>query len=219
MHGIAKFISKKILPTVLARACKSRIPRSGDEGARVNCFITAIDRPNTPYVIVVNLVGEELECIEWDGSSYSLDRKIPLSTLSLADFRITHYYGYSEILYSGLLDFIRGRLLFWPYIKIHAVRILNHFDQYLFNKKKLITKQRADLLRFLIDRTLDGKAEHDPMDLMTDLYSLKWVLHPHGDDQQRKLEFYLDCLVETGELRKVNHIYVLTGFALRAIEE
>jgi hypothetical protein len=37
--------------------------------------------------------------------------------------------------------------------------------------------------------------------------------------QHQKVEFYLDSLVDTGELKKINYEYVLTGNALRAIEE
>ncbi len=219
MHPLAQRLCKIVLPKVLGRACESRIPRSGDEGAKVNCFVTSIDRANEPYLIVLGLAGNDLNCIEWDGTSYKIKRTIPLSSLNLADFRITHYYGHSEIQYSGLLDFVRNRLLPWTYLQIHVVRQLSGLDQYLFNKKKLVTKQRTDLLKFLIERALDGKTEHEPLDLMTDLYSMKWFLHPHGEEEQRKLEFYLDALVETGELRKINYKYVLTGFALRAIED
>lgn len=32
------------------------------------------------------------------------------------------------------------------------------------------------------------------------------------------MEFYLECLVETGELKKANYKNVFTGHALRAIE-
>lgn len=219
MNSLSQRICKLVLPSVLGKACDARIPRSGEEGAKVNCFVTAIDRADDPYLIVLGLSGKELTCLEWAGSSYSVDRTIGLESLSLTDFRVTHYYGHSEILYSGLLDYIRNRIVPWPYLQIHVVRRFSGIDQYLFNKKKLVTKQRNDLLKFLIERTLDGKTEHEPLDLMTDLYSIKWVLHPHGDSQQRKLEFYLDALVETGELRKINYKYVVTGFALRAIEQ
>jgi hypothetical protein len=68
-------------------------------------------------------------------------------------------------------------------------------------------------------RTLDGQNEHELLELMTDLHSIKWVLHPRGDAEHRKLEFYLDALVDTGELKKINYKYILTGLALRAIEE
>lgn len=219
MNPIAQHLFKPVLRKVLGRACESRIPRSGDEGAKVNCFVTSIDREGDPYLIVLSLFGNDLSCIEWDGSKYCIERTLPLESLRLAEFRITHYYGHSEIQYSGVLDFLRNRLLPWPYLQIHVVRKLSGLDQYFFNKKKLITRQRSDLLKFLIERALDGKTDHEPLDLMTDLYSMKWFLHPYGEEEQRKLEFHLDALVETGELRKINHKYVLTGFALRAIEE
>ncbi len=219
LHLLSLLLCKLVLPRVLARACESSIPRSGEKGARVNCFVTSIDKEDRPYLIVLGLSGSELNCIEWDGSRYQVERDIPLTTFRLSDFQITHYYGLSEISYSGLLDFVFGRLTTWPYIKAHIFRWLDSFDQYFFNKKKLITKQRMGLLKFLIDKTLEGKAEHGLIDLMTDIYSIKCFLHPQREEQQWKLEFYLESLVNTGELRKVNHKYVVTGEALRAIEE
>ena len=36
---------------------------------------------------------------------------------------------------------------------------------------------------------------------------------------RRRLEFYLDSLVETGELRCINHMYSVTGQGVRALEE
>lgn len=220
MNPLSLRLCKVTLPRVLARACESRIPRSGEEGARVNCFVTAIDKDgDEPYLIALGLSGNELHCIEWDGSKYQINRQFALSSFRLSDFRITHYYGPSEIRYKGIIDFVFNRLTAWPYVKIHVVRWLGGFDQYLFNKKKLVTKQRTELLKLLVDRSLSGHPDHEPLDLMTDLYTIKWVLHPQSEDQQAKLNTYLDWLVETGELRQLNHKYVVTGHALRAIEE
>lgn len=185
----------------------------------MNCFVTAIDKGKEPFLIVLGLSNGTLSCIEWDKTSYKTARELSLAQFKLRDFRITHYYGLADIRYHGIIDFILNRVTAWPYIQTHAVRIFSAFDQYLFNKKKLFTKQRKELLKVLLDHALDGKTEHEPLDLMTDLYSLKWFLHPQGEDARRRLEFYLDSLVETGELRKVNHKYVVAGQALRAMEE
>ena len=219
MHSLSLLLCKLVLPRVLSRACESRIPRSGEEGAQVNCFTTSIDKEGRPYLIVLGLTGGELNCIEWDGSHYQIERIIPLSTLCLSDFQITHYYGLSTIQYSGLFDFVFNRFTMWPYIKTHAFRRIDSFDQYFFNKKKLITKQRMELLKFLINRALEGKTEHEPLDLMEDIYTIKCFLHPQWEEQQQKLKFYLDSLVDTGELQEINYKYVVTGHALRAIEE
>ncbi|MCD0422993.1 hypothetical protein LOC51_37775 [Rubrivivax sp. JA1024] len=219
MNPFAIRVTTAVLRNVLARPCASRIPRSGTKGEAVNCFVTAIDKGEEPYLIVQSLEEGRLGCIQWDGSKYSTARNFALTDFKPRDFRITHYYGLSEVCYTGIIDFVVNRATRWPYIKIHAVRTLSRFDQYLFNKKKLISKERKGLLKMLVNEALDGRAEHETLDLMTALYSIKWFSHPQGKEAQERLEFYLESLVETGELRKEDHKYVVTGLALRAIEE
>lgn len=144
--------------------------------------------------------------------------EIPLHTVNTKDISITHFYGHHEIRYSGITDFAIGRTLFLPYIKILSVQSIEALDQYFFNKKKFYTKQRIELLKFLTQRRLDGITSSSAIDLMTGLYSIKWILHPDKDSQLKRLRFYLDSLVDTGELRRVDHKYELTGEALKAIE-
>jgi len=54
---------------------------------------------------------------------------------------------------------------------------------------------------------------------MTGLYTMRWFLHPQGEQQQHRVEFYLNSLVETGELKHINHKYIVTGKTLSTIEE
>lgn len=219
MTPLAHRLVTTVLQHVLNRPCESTIPRSGEKGAAVNCYVTAIDKGDDPYLVVRSLNNGQLSCLKWDGSNFSTSVAIPLDNLHLRDFHITHYYGLAEVSYHGIIDFVLMRITCWPYLKIHLVQALSHVDQYLFNKKKLITKQRKELLKVLVEHALEGHTEHEPLDLMTSLYSIKWFSHPHGEQAQSRLEFYLDSLVETGELKKTNYKYVLTGHALRAIEE
>ncbi len=212
-------ITKLVLGRVVSRACAATIPRSGDKGEKVNCFVTAVDKNGGPYLIVLKVEGDELVCIEWNGVKYQRDRKLPITSFKPSEFRITHYYGLSTVEYRGVIDFLIGQVTAWPYIKIHIVLWLGSFDQYLFNKKKLISKQRMELLKYLVEQAQTGKKQHGTLDLMTELYSIKWFLHPQRETEQQKLEFYLESLAETGELRKISYDYAVTGFALRAIEE
>ncbi len=212
---VARFVLKR----VLARQCEATIPRSGEKGARVNCFVVSIDKGDEPYLIALGLEEDTLSCIEWDGSKYQIERQVALAGFNLSDITVTHYYGLSTVRYGGVLDYLIDHTLAWPYLKIHAVSWLSSIDQYLFNKRKLVSKQRIDLLKLLVDLAMDGKHSHEAMDLMTALYTMKWFLHPQGEETHRRLEFFLEALVETGELRKVNHAFVVTGLALRAIEE
>ena len=55
--------------------------------------------------------------------------------------------------------------------------------------------------------------------LMTELYSLKWIYHPDRNDQRRKLELYLGSLVIGGEIVKNNSDYEIAGKAITTIEK
>ena len=218
MTPIELSFAKLLLQRALKCPCPQLIPRSGAAGAKVNCFTIYIDKGGEPYLLVQSLSDGMLSCLEWSGSSFDKPLLVPLKEIKSRDFTITHFYGNDEVRYRGLTDFLLGRTFFFPYIKRRVVRAIEATDQFFFNKKKLLTKQRIDLLRFLVQHRLEGNLISSPVDLMTGLYSLKWVRHPDRDPQQKRLRFYLDSLVDTGELKREAHLYELTGEALKAIE-
>lgn len=219
MNQFAQRISRYILHRVLRRACGFRISRSGEAGANVNCFVVSVERSGLPDLLVKSVSDDTLVCLQWDGERYSDECNVPLSALNTRDFRITHFYGLSEIHFIGLNDFLLNRAMPWHYLGILISRRLHSVGQYFFNKKKLVTKQRVDLLKLFLERALKGRTDNNVIDVMTELHSIRWIWHPLRDVEQRRLEFYLRALVETGDLRVENQSYVLTGFALRAIEE
>lgn len=218
MNSFELRLARKFFAKALHCPCPQLIPRSGPDGAAIKCFSIYIDKVGKPYLLVRSLSGDSLNCHEWSGQSFDQPITVALSSIDASDVSITHFYGYSEVQYEGLLDFVLGRTFFLPYLKIRAERIVNGIDQYFFNKKKFFTRKRIELLKFLVQRRLEGIPSSGAVELMTDLYSLKWVLHPGKDSQLKVLNFYLDSLVDTGELRRNNHKYELTGEALKAIE-
>jgi len=212
-------LCKILLPALIKSACPGRIPRSGEKGKQVNCFVVSVDNQGEPYLLVTGINKDVLDCREWNGNSYSIEKSINLADVTSRDLFITHYYGLSTILYSGIIDLAISRFTLIPYGKVRLHDLVERFDQYFFNKKKLVTKQRIDLLRLLISRHQQGKNSFEAFELMTELYSIKWVLHPEGDSQLRKVDFFLSSLSDTGELLKIGQLYALTGHALKAIEE
>lgn len=211
-------LANAFIAKALECPCPQLIPRSSAAGAKVKCFTIYIDKGGEPYLLVRSLANGILSCFEWTGSRFEKPVDVALSAIESKDVSITHFYGYSEVQYSGVISFALGRTLFLPYAKIRLVRMIESTDQYFFNKKKFFTKQRIDLLRFLVQRQLEGKPVSSPIDLMTELYSVKWVRHPDKDSQKERIKFYLDSLVDTGELRRHDHRYELTGEALKAID-
>lgn len=80
--------------------------------------------------------------------------------------------------------------------------------------------QRMDLLRVLIERSIrSAGAGVNSMDLMTELYSLRWVLHPEGEDQEYKLGLYLESLVSSGDLVKTGSEFVVASHAILTLEK
>lgn len=212
-------LTKYALSKAFKKECPSTIPRSGEKGAKVNCYTVSIDKNTKPYLLVGGIDNENLNCLEWDGSRYAKCAVIPINAIAPSELRITHYYGHSEVRYFGIIDFLLGIFIRYPYIKIHIARSFDTITQYFFNKKKLVTKQRIDLLKILVEKYMDGTDSVCSIGLMTELYSLKWIMHPDRKSQRRKVEFYLESLAATGELKIVTDGYAVTGLALRTIEE
>ena len=209
-----------MLPRLIARACESRIPRSGERGRKVNCYVVALDRDESPYFVATGFEGEAITGLMWDGSSYADEQTISLSELDNGTFNVTHYYGLSEVTYDSIYDVVWHHITKIVYLKIHLYHYIETAHQYFFNKRKLVTKKRMELIQFMMDDQLDRTHDGiDSLDLMTKLYSMKWFLHPSRVTQQKKLDIYLDSLITSGELRKVNDQYVVTGKAIATIEK
>jgi len=185
----------------------------------VNCYFVALDRDDIPYLWVTEIDGDRLIGLIWDGNSYSKETKISIGRLDDYQLNITHYCGLLEVSYSSIYDFSWNYFTRIIYIKIQLINHIDSFSQYFFNKKKLVTKKRMDLLRFMMNDQLDRDHDYiNKRDLMTKIYTIRLFLHPSRDAQKKKLKLYLESLIESGELREINNGYVVTGVAISTIE-
>ena len=217
---IKTFLYRWLLPRLIDRACESRIPRSGRKGEEVNCYVVALDQGDSPYFVATAIDGDVLTGLKYDGNSYTDSATISISDLESGALNITHYYGLSEVTYDSIYDVAWQYLTRLIYLKIHIYRYLDSTFQYFFNKRKLVTKKRMELLRLMMDDQLDRTHDGiDSLDLMTKIYSMRLFLHPAWEVQHKKLDLYLESLVSSGELRKVNNEYVVTGKAISTIEK
>ena len=213
------WLFKRLLPRLMAQACESRIPRSGRRGEAVNCYVVAMDKNYEPYFIAAAFCGNKLSGLKWDGESYSEDMDVSLSELAHGQLSITHYYGLSEVTFFSIYNFAWHHVTRVAYLRIRLYRYIDASSQYFFNKKRLVTKKRMDLLRFMLEdqliRTHDGV---DLLSLMSKIYSMRMFLHPSWEVQSKKVRLYLESLALSGELRKVNDEYVVEGKAIETLE-
>lgn len=209
-----------LLNRLIAKACEARIPRSGKRGEDVNCYVVALDRGDTPYFIATAINGDRLEGLQWNGSAYADSSTLSIKDLETGRLNITHYYGLSEITYDSIYDVAWNYITKLVYLKIKAYRHIDSTYQYFFNKRKLITKRRMELLRLMMDDQLDRTHNGiSSLDLMTKIYSMRMFLHPTWEVQHQKVELYLESLVMSGELNKINEEYVVTGQAISTLEK
>ena len=217
---IRKFLYRWLLPRLIENSCESLIPRLGKKGEKVNCYVVAIDHDDSPYFIATAIDGDVLTGLKWNGNSYADSATISISEINSLSLNITHYYGLSDISYDSIYDVAWNYVTRLIYIKIQIHRYIETTFQYFFNKKKLVTKKRMELLRFMMDeqlnRTHDGIGS---LNLMTKIYSTRLFLHPSRDMQLKKSELYLDSLVSSGDLKKMSDKYIVTGKAISTIEK
>jgi hypothetical protein len=178
-----------MLPKLIAKTCKSEIPRSGEEGKKINCFVVALDRDGSPFFIATGYEKQILTGLRWNGHSYANKHSIGLSELENGKLRVTHYYGLNTLIYDSIYDIVCQYITKFVYLRIRLHRRINVALQYFFNKRKLVTKKRMELIQFMMDDQLDRTHNGiTSLDLMTKLYSIKWVLHPSGEEQKSRRE-------------------------------
>jgi len=216
---IKTLLYRWLLKRLIAKACEARIPRSGRRGEQVNCYVVALDREDSPYFIATAIHGDNIEGLLWNGSSYAESITITIRDLETGRLNITHYYGLSEVTYDSIYDVAWNHFTKLVYLEITVHRRLDSTFQYFFNKRKLVTKRRMELLRLMMDDQLDRTHNGiSSLDLMTKIYSMRLFLHPSWEVQHQKVELYLESFVTSGELRLVNDEYVVTGQAISTIE-
>lgn len=212
-------ILQHVLHKVLGAACPSTIPRSGKDGEQVNCYVATLRNGNEPDFVLLNQKGSTINGLRFDGTRFAIDDQINVRSINPSELEITHFYGLDTITYSGVWDFLRGRIFRAPYFLVHLHRIKQSFSIWLFNRRSLSSKRVSDTLREIVDANLNGKESLDAMAIMTLRYGPLWAVHPEWEKLYDELSTTLKLLADAGDLREVNHAYSATGQALKTLEE
>jgi hypothetical protein len=212
------------LRTALSKPCpEDGIPRSGAEGEAADCIsVRFVREPDNPK-IVIGVSVDTVRCLESDGRPYSKFEKpvtVPVASVAIKDFQIRHYYGLATIDFNGLVDFVRGQLFPFVYLQVHFEWSKDKLKQRAFNRNRLVSHDQIALLKILTERHFNKPNQpFGYIDLMTDLYSLRWVEHPDRERISAKLRMHLEVLNEAGALAR-NHEreYTVQAKALAILE-
>lgn len=197
-----------------------RVPRSGYEGEKVNCYSTKISDGDELDLVLLRLEGAGVKCRKYDGSKYTIEVTEPIDSIEPRQLRITHFYGLDEVRFEGIWAVaFAARWTKWPYALIHLRRAWNKLAQAIFNKRALASQKRLALLQQVVNWTADNGTPIDAMDVMTLRYGYRWASHPGWEAHHDQLEQTLEMLADTGDLRKDQHRFWPTGHALKTLDE
>ena len=221
LSRIQKALVRKTVRYVLARRCPGTIPRSGDDGKAVDCYCAYVYVDGKPFSIVKDVDEFCVSGRAFDGNRFERELSVPLGSIKLSELRINHYYGLATIEYKGVIDFIVNALTGRKRAGVLLRRFADYVATAMLNKRRLVMLERHELLRFLVERTRkSGETNIRSLDLMTEIYSIRWVLHPEGSAQEDYLTLLLDSFVDTGELKRVDvGEYSLQGMALATLND
>jgi len=209
-----------LLPKLLVRRCPNNIPRSGEEGAKINCFSVFLTKSSEPYLYFQKPKDGFFVVLEWNNGEFVKVRDVSLDEIYEFDLLIRHCWGLATIEYTNIYDFIFHRITGLIYIKVFLQRKFEAITQYFFNIRKLTTQKRIELLQFMLKDQLSR--DHDGISangILFKLYSYRWFYHPDGPQHEKMLQMHLDSLVESGDLQKINNEYVVQGKAISTIEK
>ncbi|MBO2561540.1 hypothetical protein I6M33_13110 [Shewanella algae] len=215
------FIKK--LKEVLDRPNLTRIPRSGPEGEKVDCFSVYVTDREGSY-LAAKVKGNFLIGQRWDEETRSHvaknPKKIDLTDLDSLNFDISHYHGLVTYNYKTPLGFLLNEVTHFYVVRSKYILWKYNIPRFFYNKRRLKRPTRLKALAASIKLTEDNhNMTFDCMRLVSSMFGSSSILHPQYPTIKQGTHLVLMSLAESGELEKVDSRYFrITGKALSSYE-
>ncbi len=216
INRLEKFLIKRLI----YHSCPNSIPRSGEEGKRVNCYVIYLKK-DAEYLLCVNEINRKgftgTHWNEEDRQSYPAS--VPFNLMGDVSIEIQRYIGLWDFKYPNIFKYVLDD---WTYRNRLPI-IRDAVDQFFYNQKTLALKERTDVLKILVERYIKNPdIAFDKFKLVEIIHGQRWNMHPDRDKQLDHARIILDSLKESGEIRDVQKgklfTYELTGKALITLE-
>jgi len=214
---------KLALKKAMSSVCPHSIPRSGEEGATIKCYSTRVFFTSEEQLLAesINSSGITGKWIYPPDDHFKINASIPFDFIKPQNLKIRRYFGYYEMEYEGLWDFLINDLSGKEVLKAQSHKLWNYIVQFFFNRKPLEQKKRQEILRILVNEDISKRGfEFTPFSIMSYFYTLRWFRHPSAEEERRRLTLYFESFVESGELSKT-HLgnYKVTPSAIVTLEK
>lgn len=161
--------------------------------------------------------GSKIIARKWNGERYAQLCEFDKQHFRPEEFRVRHYYKAQEFDYDTLRHLWSKDV--FNRIKGTIRKRTMSFSQYLYNRQKVQIRDRMEILQFLVERRMSGMSDGlHTISVVRHKFTDKFVYHPDKDTYIASTEFYLDSLVESGDVNKQNFEYTASDKALTTIE-
>ena len=196
------------------------IRTTGKKVSKLNCYYTYVKSKSDIILVAKSVNDFGVSGKYYINDEFRRDASIPFKWIHSKNVSIVHYYKGNEFQYKSMIDFyVNG---FTQKDKIIAIcyKYFSIVFQFFYNRKRLVMVKRHELLKVLVQYHINNAHEAiNLIDLMTKMHLLNWVDHPKADEGETELELYLKSLVETGEVKEKDTGYIVTGSAIKTIED
>ncbi len=218
----AKLIRQKSHKIIVIRLCKKSCS-SKNETYSHSCFSTILKfKKRGGDYIVDELNGNVILCRSFDGDLWINKTKIPLEDIYQYDILTTYLfkpnYFYTPKEKKGLFNIYLLYLTRYPYIFNILYKIICEPFHILHLNKEASANEKNNLLKFLVKEQINnGKQEIQAN------YILNNFFHAYNNQSQKdyklKMEFYLNSLVESKDIRINGTSIKIHGKAIDTINE
>jgi hypothetical protein len=213
------FVAK--LKSVLEVPKLRRVPRSGSEGAEVDCYFVYVKHDGTHY-LADSVVGNTLNVLAWNegGQEHNEQVELSLDELSTFEFEIQHYHGLVDHTYYSIREFLWYECT--GYYKLVSFYALAKYriPKFFHSKKPLKRPNRIKVLETLDRMTEDNPHKEVSARAVSDeLYGFMSIFNSKRKVRVDRIQRILESLVESGELRaKDSFTFTAKGKLLVTLE-
>jgi hypothetical protein len=211
-----RFFAKKL---ALRKPSPNSIPMSLPRCADNDFYSVYIEIPDQNMKLICKSESPHgLEGFLWINDSDGAEACVLKSTLEGRKWslKIEHYFKGWVLEYNSALLFCLQNLL----QKHRFLYSKDKLAQTIFNNKKLVRSERIKVLEYVLEKTTN-KPDYrtDPLYLGMELYSKRWLFHPHKESMKNHYKLIFESLVESGDLIRNDHSYELSPKALNTISD
>ncbi|MUL16280.1 hypothetical protein [Aliivibrio fischeri] len=197
------------------------IPRTGEDGEKVNCYSVYVTDKDGSY-LADKVDGETLFVHKWNEEerTHNIPEKLNLNKIDELNFEINHYHGLITHNYKSPFEFVFYDSSGFFKLKSRYSLLKYTVPKFIHSKKRLKRPTRLKALEAVIKLTEDNyNKSFDCNRLLSEMYGSYTIIHPHYPTLKQGTHLVLMSLAESGELEQINSFeFRIKGKSLSSLE-